>query len=132
MMMSRNAVRLQLKTGSEPDYGVRVVQIEVNFVTGVNSLGSTSGIRRATKKVRTRPKVQLDFDDPTVNNNGQMIQSVIPKASYKSTLLGVSPEKNNGGFLEEDFTLLDGEAVIEVIKGVPSITFSNRVQEFIQ
>lgn len=28
MTMNRNAVRLQLKTGSEPDYGVRVVQIE--------------------------------------------------------------------------------------------------------
>ncbi|PPS16891.1 hypothetical protein GOBAR_AA03699 [Gossypium barbadense] len=104
----------------------------MDFAVGVNSSGLTSGIGRATKKVSTRLKVQLDFDDPTVDNNGQMIQSEIPKAAYKLTILGDSSEKNNGGFLEEEFTLLDGGAVTKVIKGVPSITFSNRVQEFIQ
>ncbi|PPD83331.1 hypothetical protein GOBAR_DD19746 [Gossypium barbadense] len=74
----------------------------VDFAAGANNLGSTSGIGRATNKVRTRPE-------------------------YKSTLLGASSEMNNDGFLEEEFTLLDGDAVTEVIEGVPSITFSNRV-----
>ncbi|MFQ6666640.1 hypothetical protein Gotur_032922 [Gossypium turneri] len=104
----------------------------VDFAAGTNNSASTSGIGWATKKVRTRPKVKLDFDDPVVDNNNQRIQSEILKASYKSTLLGASSEKNNGGFLEEEFTLLDGDVVTEVIEGVPSITFSNRVQEFIQ
>ncbi|MBA0730448.1 hypothetical protein Golax_004623, partial [Gossypium laxum] len=53
---------------------------------------------------------------PTVDNNGQRIQSEIPKASYKSTILRDSLEKSNGGFLEEEFTLLDGDAVTEVIE----------------
>ncbi|MBA0578834.1 hypothetical protein Gorai_021106 [Gossypium raimondii] len=97
----------------------------VDFAMGAKNSSLTSGIGRATKSVHTKLKVQLDFDDPTVDNNGQRIQSKILKVSYKSTLLGASSEKNNGGFL-------DGDVVIEVIEGVPSIMFSNRVQEFIQ
>ncbi|MBA0580648.1 hypothetical protein Gorai_022857, partial [Gossypium raimondii] len=53
-----------------------------------------------------------------VDNNGQRIQSKILKASYKSTLLGASSKKKNRGFLEEEFTLLDGDAITEVIEGV--------------
>ncbi|PPS20102.1 hypothetical protein GOBAR_AA00482 [Gossypium barbadense] len=88
----------------------------VDFEVDANNSSSTSGIRRATKKVRTKPEIQLE----------------ILKASYKSTFLGVLSEKNNGGFLEEEFTLLDGDAVTEVIEGVPLITLSKRVQEFFQ
>ncbi|MBA0812442.1 hypothetical protein Gohar_026410 [Gossypium harknessii] len=104
----------------------------MDFAVGANSSGSISGVGRATKKVRTRLEVQLELDDPTMDNNGQRIQSEILKASYKSTLLRASSEKNHDGFLEEDFTLLDGDAITEVIEGVPAITFSNRMHEYIQ
>ncbi|PPD90302.1 hypothetical protein GOBAR_DD12755 [Gossypium barbadense] len=33
--------------------------------------------------------------------------------------------------MEEEFALLDGDVVTEVVDGVSSITFSNRVQEYI-
>ncbi|KAK5839833.1 hypothetical protein PVK06_008675 [Gossypium arboreum] len=99
----------------------------MDFAASANNSTSTNGIGRAMNKVHTRPKVKLDFDNPTMDNNDHRIQSEISKASYKSTLLRASSKKNNGGFLEEEFTLLDGEAVTEVMEGVPSITFSNRV-----
>lgn len=35
-------------------------------------------------------------------------------------------------FREEDFTLMEGNAVTDFIEGVPSITFSDRVKDFIQ
>lgn len=34
--------------------------------------------------------------------------------------------------MDEDFTLLEGDAITELLKGVPSITFSDRVKEFIK
>lgn len=104
----------------------------VDFATGTNSSGSNNGIGRATKKVRIRPEIQLEIDDSTVDINGQKIYPEIPKASYKSTFLGASLEKEQNGFMEEDFTLLEGDVVTKVIEGVPSITFSNRVKDYIQ
>ncbi|PPS16870.1 hypothetical protein GOBAR_AA03707 [Gossypium barbadense] len=92
----------------------------MDFAASANNSTSTNGIGRAMNKVHTRPKVKLDFDNPTMDNNDHRIQSEISKASYKSTLLRASSKKNNGGFLEEEFTLLDGEAVTEVMEGVPS------------
>ncbi|PPS05960.1 hypothetical protein GOBAR_AA14692 [Gossypium barbadense] len=70
----------------------------------------------------------------SANNSGSTSEDSITDSEgvVQLNLLGASSEKNNGGFLEEEFTLLDGNAVTEVIEGVPSITFSNRVQEFIQ
>ncbi|KAK5840617.1 hypothetical protein PVK06_009520 [Gossypium arboreum] len=48
--------------------------------------------------------------------------SEIPKAAYKLTILGASSEKNNGGFLEEKFTLLDGGAITKIPDCLPMVT----------
>lgn len=62
----------------------------MDLVAGVNSTGSNLGIGRVTKKVRTRTELHFNFDDPTIDDNGQRVTSDVPKASYKSTLLGDS------------------------------------------
>ncbi|PPR85407.1 hypothetical protein GOBAR_AA35285 [Gossypium barbadense] len=49
------------------------------FVEGVNIAGSSSGIGRATKKVRRRPKIPLDTEDPMVDENGRKVQSSVQK-----------------------------------------------------
>lgn len=61
----------------------------MDFTGGANSLGSNSGVNRATKKVETRLEFQLNKDDPTVDGNGKKIMgSGVSKVSYKVTLLG--------------------------------------------
>ncbi|KAK5794841.1 hypothetical protein PVK06_036091 [Gossypium arboreum] len=96
----------------------------VEFMTGTNSLGSSNGVGRAMKKVCTRLELQLDKDDLIVDRNGQKVQrSKASKASYKSTLLGASSENDLNVFKEENFALTEGDVLVELVKGVPSITF---------
>lgn len=100
----------------------------VDPVVGANSIDSNVGIGRATKKVRTRTDLTFEFDDPLVDSNGKKVLPEGPKPSYKSTLIGESFESICLNLEEEKFSLLDGDAVMELIDGVPFITFSNRVQ----
>lgn len=67
-----------------------------------------------------------------VDSNGQKVILKAAMPSYKSTLLGESSEKKNDNFGEEEFVLLDDDAAVEMIEGVPSITFSDRVKEYIK
>ncbi|MBA0618324.1 hypothetical protein Godav_027688 [Gossypium davidsonii] len=105
----------------------------VDLTTSANSSGSNSGVGRATKKVCTRPELHLDKDDPTVDRNDQKVQSPdVSKASYKLSLLGASSEKEQNVFMEEDFALIEGDVLTEIVEGVPSVTFSDWVQEYIE
>lgn len=44
-----------------------------------NSFDSNLRIGRATKKVRTRTDLHMEFDDPTVDSNGRKIAFENPK-----------------------------------------------------
>ncbi|KAH1057287.1 hypothetical protein J1N35_035352 [Gossypium stocksii] len=67
-----------------------------------------------------------------MDKNRQKVQnSNSTKVSYKSMLTGALLTPSQNVFLEEEFALLDGDVVTEVLDGVSSITFSNRVQEYI-
>ncbi|MBA0742076.1 hypothetical protein Gogos_015176, partial [Gossypium gossypioides] len=104
-----------------------------DLTTSANSSGSNSGVGRATKKVCTRSELHLDKDDSTVDRNEQKAQSPdVSKASYKLTLLGASLEKEQNVIMEEDFALIEGDVLTEIVEGVPSITFLDRVQEYIE
>ncbi|MBA0748295.1 hypothetical protein Gogos_005136, partial [Gossypium gossypioides] len=74
----------------------------VEFVMGANSSGSKSNVGRETKKVCITLDLPPDTDDP----------------------------KNVS--MEEDFELMGGDVITEMVDGVPSITFSNRVHEYIE
>ncbi|MBA0715864.1 hypothetical protein Golax_014742, partial [Gossypium laxum] len=105
----------------------------VDLTTTANSSGSNSGVGRATKKVCTKPELHLDKDDPTVHKNEQKVQSPdVSKALYKLSLLGASSEKEQNVFMEEDFALIEGDVLTKIVEGVPSVTFSDRVQEYIE
>lgn len=65
----------------------------VDLIAGSNSAGLNLRISRATEKVHTRLDLLFEFDDPTVDGNGQKI---LPEASwllYKSTLIGTTLSK---------------------------------------
>lgn len=104
----------------------------VDPVAETNSVDSNFGISRATKKVQTRIDLTFDFDNPTVNSNSQKVLPDSFKPSYKFTLIGESTKTKHSMLEEENFSLLDGDAVTELIDGVPFITFSDCVQEFIK
>lgn len=84
------------------------------------------------KKVWSQTELQFDFDDPTVDENGQKVSLDVSRPSYKSTLMGASSDNKHDGFAKEEFTLLEGDAVTEFIDGVPSLIFSDRVMDFIK
>ncbi|MBA0601163.1 hypothetical protein Gorai_004349 [Gossypium raimondii] len=75
------------------------------FVVRASPASSNSCIGHATKKVRHRPDLPLDFDDPIVDGNGRKLaETIVPKISYKNTLIGSQSATNllaNG----EDFEL---------------------------
>ncbi|KAG4126341.1 hypothetical protein ERO13_D10G151550v2 [Gossypium hirsutum] len=105
----------------------------VEFVVGKNFMWSNNGVGRATKKVRRHTGVPPDLNDSTVDENGQVVQDAsLPQASYKAKLLGASFVQNLSTNAEEDFELQDGNVAMEVVDGVPSITFSDRVHQFIE
>lgn len=86
----------------------------MDSVAGGNSVDSNFGIGRATKKVRTRTDISFDFDNLTIDSNGQKIPSEGFKPSYKSMLIGDSQENQYTKFREEAFSLVDGDAVTEM------------------
>ncbi|MBA0781550.1 hypothetical protein Gotri_002464 [Gossypium trilobum] len=72
------------------------------FVVGASPASSNSCIGRATEKVRRRPNLPLDFDDPIVDGNGRKLAETI------------------------------GDVMTELVDGILSITFSERVHKFIE
>ncbi|MBA0660151.1 hypothetical protein Goklo_012200 [Gossypium klotzschianum] len=76
---------------------------------GASDVVSNSDVGWATKKVRRWPDMSPDVEDPTVDGNVRKIDN-----------------------FEENFELLDGYVMTEVVDGIPSITFSVRVQKFIE
>ncbi|TYG65809.1 hypothetical protein ES288_D06G216700v1 [Gossypium darwinii] len=74
----------------------------VEFAMGANSSGSKSNVGRESKKVCIRLDLPPDTND----------------------LKNVS--------MEEDFALMDSDVITKMVDGVPSITFSNRVHEYIE
>ncbi|PPE01913.1 hypothetical protein GOBAR_DD01053 [Gossypium barbadense] len=104
-----------------------------DFVMGASDVVSNSDVGWATKKVRRWPDMPPDVEDPTVDGNVRKVQSPqTPKASYKSTLMGSATLPMQIDNFEENFELLDGYVMTEVVDGIPSITFSVRVQKFIE
>ncbi|KAA3484806.1 GroES-like zinc-binding alcohol dehydrogenase family protein [Gossypium australe] len=93
----------------------------------------STDVGRATKKVRRRPKSTQDADDPNVDGDGrQILNQDNVRISYKATLMGNGHELGQLPSLEEDFDLQDGDLVTEIMDGVSSITFSDRVHKFIE
>ncbi|MBA0878286.1 hypothetical protein Goshw_011633 [Gossypium schwendimanii] len=104
-----------------------------DFVMGASDIVSNSDVGWATKKARRWPDMPPDVEDPTVDGNVRKVQSPkTPKASYKSMLMGSATLLMQIDNFEENFELLDGYVMTEVVDGIPSITFSVRVQKFIE
>ncbi|PPR94553.1 hypothetical protein GOBAR_AA26115 [Gossypium barbadense] len=90
-----------------------------DFVMGAIDVGSNSGVGQATKKVRRRPDMPPDVEDLMVDGNGRKVQSPkTPKASYKSTLMGSATVPMQTDNFEENFELLDGDVMTEVVDGI--------------
>ncbi|KAH1045680.1 hypothetical protein J1N35_036464 [Gossypium stocksii] len=67
-----------------------------------------------------------------VISNGRKIQeAVVSKLSYKSTLIGSSTTSDSYQKLE-DFVAQEGDVKTEMVDGIPSITFSDGVEKFIE
>ncbi|KAH1073529.1 hypothetical protein J1N35_025857 [Gossypium stocksii] len=78
-----------------------------------------------------RPEDSPEPIDPVVDDLGQTVSSgenTIP--SWKDKLLG-SGNKSDSSQVEEDFKLQDDDVLQGEIDGIPSITFSDRVHNFI-
>ncbi|MBA0650059.1 hypothetical protein Goklo_017549 [Gossypium klotzschianum] len=90
------------------------------------SLGS-SGVRRATKKVRRRDDDPLDVGDMETDDGGSKV------ASFKDKLLGwASNESVKEDYEEDEFELLDGDVLTKTMNGISNIKFSERVHTLIQ
>ncbi|KAH1082127.1 hypothetical protein J1N35_021888 [Gossypium stocksii] len=89
------------------------------FTIKVNLIISNSGVGRVMKKVKCRPNLSVDTDDPTVDGCGwegqKAMEDTVPKISYMSKLM-----------------VQEGDVKTEVVDVIPSITFSDRVQKFIE
>ncbi|MBA0746508.1 hypothetical protein Gogos_009018 [Gossypium gossypioides] len=97
-----------------------------------NSSGSNNGIDRVTNTVRRRAVFPPDLDDLTVDGNGRAMHlEENAKASYKAKLIGASIESNQLVKMDKDFELKDRDVVMEFIDGIPSLTFFDRVSQFI-
>ncbi|MBA0739476.1 hypothetical protein Gogos_012745 [Gossypium gossypioides] len=97
------------------------------FATGANLVISNFGVGRVTKKVRRRLDLPVDIDDPTVDGNGlKVMEDNAQKISYRNKLMGSHNSTNSYQTLE-DFEVQEDDVKIEVIDGIPSIIFSDRV-----
>ncbi|PPS06329.1 hypothetical protein GOBAR_AA14321 [Gossypium barbadense] len=99
------------------------------MVDGVLTVDGALG--RAMKKIWKRSNEPLDLDDPIVDGAGMSIGlGQKTTVSWKDRLLGTFGDIS---LLQkdEDFILNEGNAVKEVVDGIPSIKFSERVHDFI-
>ncbi|MBA0800745.1 hypothetical protein Gohar_011162 [Gossypium harknessii] len=70
--------------------------------------------------------------DLTAGANSSGSNSGVGRAMKKVNLVSASSEKEQNVFMEEDFTLTKGDVLTKMVEGVPSITFLDRVQEYIE
>ncbi|MBA0615800.1 hypothetical protein Godav_015910 [Gossypium davidsonii] len=70
--------------------------------------------------------------DFTADANSSGSNSGVGRAMKKVNLVRTSSEKEQNVFMEEDFALTKGDVLTEMVEGVPSITFLDRVQEYIE
>lgn len=83
-------------------------------------------VSQATNKARRRPTESPDAEDHIVNESGASVEVLEgPKVSFKDKLIGFS--SMNQANREENFELIEGNVVTEMVDGVPYIHFSNRV-----
>lgn len=88
-------------------------------------------IGRATKKVRRRSEGVSGLADPVVDVRGVSVNPEDEiRASWKDKLLGLSAE-NETMQTAEDFILQEDDANTVLIDGVPVVTFSDSVHQFI-
>ncbi|MBA0792592.1 hypothetical protein Gohar_017080, partial [Gossypium harknessii] len=95
-----------------------------------DSVGDSTG--RFANKVRHRLDELSDSDDSVGNDMGMKVDSgTNPIVSWKDKLLmGFDFQKANTQ-KEDDFELLEGDAKKEIVNGIPTITFSEPVHQFI-
>lgn len=87
---------------------------------------------RSTKKVRQWQMDPLDLDDPIVDKNGMQVDnSKEREMSWKDKLLGTASH-GKGQTQKEEFRLLEEDAKVETIDGLPSITLLERVHKHIE
>ncbi|KAK5840310.1 hypothetical protein PVK06_009204 [Gossypium arboreum] len=92
---------------------------------------SANDVRRSTKKVKHRTNEPSDPNDLVGNEKGMIVEGAgAQSVSWKEKLMGSFPARANVQ-QEEDFELGDGDAKAKIIDSVPSITFSDRVHQFI-
>lgn len=87
-------------------------------------------VRRSVKKVRRRwaEPPDLDSNDPIVDDNGRKVDGKkVP--SWRDKLIGNHLGSVN--WQEDEFDLLDGGVTKEIVNGIPTITFSERVNQYI-
>lgn len=74
------------------------------------------------------------MDDPIVDRSGSAVtEELLPRLSYRNILLGSqSVNKQKEKELEDDFEILNGDVRAELVNGVTSITFSHKVEKFIE
>ncbi|MBA0832571.1 hypothetical protein Goarm_016956 [Gossypium armourianum] len=78
----------------------------------------------------TLPTVDLTT---SANSSGSNVVLVgLQKSIVQVKPLRAPSEKEQNVFMEEDFALIEGDLLTEIVEGVPSVTFSDRVQEYIE
>ncbi|MBA0560930.1 hypothetical protein Golob_017800 [Gossypium lobatum] len=65
--------------------------------------------------------------DLTTTANSSRSNSGVGRATKKLSLSGASSEKEQNVFMEEDFALIEGDVLTEIVEGVPSVTFSDKI-----
>ncbi|MBA0558468.1 hypothetical protein Golob_015484, partial [Gossypium lobatum] len=65
--------------------------------------------------------------DLTAGANSSGSISGVGRAMKKVNLVSASSEKEQNVFMEEDFALTKGDVLTEMVEGVPSITFLDRI-----
>ncbi|PPD83726.1 hypothetical protein GOBAR_DD19334 [Gossypium barbadense] len=99
------------------------------MIDGVLTVDGTLG--RAMKKIGKRSNEPLDFGDPIVDGAGMSIgSSEKTTMSWKDRLLGTFGDIGLSQ-KDENFILNEGDAMKEVVDGIPSIKFFERVHDFI-
>ncbi|PPR95401.1 hypothetical protein GOBAR_AA25267 [Gossypium barbadense] len=90
------------------------------------------GIGCSTKKVQRRLTEPLDPDDLVVDDKGMKVNPTnTAPISWKDKLMGDMANVMNTQ-KDENFDLQKGEAKNEIVDGIPSITFSERVYQLSQ
>ncbi|MFQ6668160.1 hypothetical protein Gotur_033915 [Gossypium turneri] len=89
------------------------------------------GIGCSTKKGKRRLTEPPDPNDPVVDDKGMKVNPTnITPISWKDKLMGDMANVMNTQ-KDENFDLQKGDAKNEIVDGIPSITFSERVHQFI-